>query len=112
MELNQSVNPWNYSTLKESLGNTSGLCSEEGQDPSYVQTIGNSMQLDDLYPLPIIEELLDRVSGACYISTLNLAKGYYQIPVKPEDQKNLEYEMPFGLKGAPSTFQLTMNDLL
>ena len=82
----------------------------------------NAVTQDDLYPLPIIEELLDRVSGACYISTLDLAKGYYQIPVKPEDQEKTAFvtsigkyeflKMPFGLKGAPSTFQRTMDDLL
>lgn len=82
----------------------------------------NSVTKDDLYPLPRIEELLETVSGASYISTIDLAKGYYQIPVAPEDQEKTafvtptgKYEfmrMPFGLKGAPSTFQRTMDNIL
>ena len=82
----------------------------------------NAVTKDDLYPLPRIEELLDTVSGANYITTIDLAKGYYQIPVNEDDQEKTAFvtpmgkyefmKMPFGLKGAPSTFQRTMDDLL
>lgn len=76
----------------------------------------NAVTKDDLYPLPRID------SGAAHISTIDLAKGYYQIPVAPEDQEKTAFvtptgkykflKMPFGLKGAPSTFQRTMAELL
>ena len=82
----------------------------------------NAATQDDVYPLPRVEEMIEKVSGAAYISTLDLSKGYYQIPVAPEDQEKTafatptgKYEfcrMPFGLKGAPATFQRAMDNLL
>ena len=82
----------------------------------------NAITTDDPYPLPRIEELLDSVATANYISTIDLSKGYYQIPISPKDQAKTAFvtpsgkfeftKMPFGLKGAPATFQRTMDSLL
>ena len=69
----------------------------------------------DAYPMPRVEELIDTVGPATIISTLDLAKGYWQIPMA-EDSKDkiafttpfglFEFEvMPFGLHSAPATFQ-------
>ena len=69
----------------------------------------------DAYPMPRVEELIDTVGPATIILTLDLAKGYWQIPMV-EDSKDktafnmlfglLECEvMPFGLHSAPATFQ-------
>ena len=82
----------------------------------------NSVTSDDVYPLPRVEDLIETVSRAAYISTLDLSKGYHQIPIRPEDipktafatsRGKYEYTtMPFGLKGAPAAFQRTMDQLL
>ena len=82
----------------------------------------NSVTAMDAYPLPRIEEILDSVGAAAYISTLDLSKGYWQIPVKPEDRDKTAFispmglfrftTMPFGLCGAPATFQRAMDELL
>ena len=40
----------------------------------------------DAYPMPRIEDILDQVGQARYISTLDLAKGYWQVPVVEEDR--------------------------
>ena len=61
------------------------------------------------YPMPRIDKLLDRVGNAHFISTLDLAKGYWQVPIKDclYYTKGLYQfiNMPFGLSGAPPTFQ-------
>ena len=70
--------------------------------------------------MPRIDDLIDGLSSARYISTLDLTKGYWQVPVEKSRAKTAfvapmgKYEfnvMPFGLKGAPATFQRLMNSL-
>ena len=82
----------------------------------------NSLSKADAYPMPRIEELIDGLGKAKYLSTLDLAKGYWQVPVAVEDQPKTAFttpfglfefkRMPFGLKGAPATFQRMMDMLL
>ena len=74
----------------------------------------NKITIKNRYPLPKIEELLDRLRGARYFTKLDLHSGYHQIRVRDEDiQKTafvtrygaFEYlVMPFGLCNVPTTF--------
>lgn len=67
-------------------------------------------------------DILDQLGRSKYYSTLDLAHGYHQIPMDPSDRSktafstdrgHFEFErMPFGLKGAPGTFQRLMNKVL
>ena len=73
-------------------------------------------------PFPRIDDLLNSLGSAEYITTLDLTKGYWQVPVHPNSQQKtafitpfVKYEfltMPFGLVGAPATFQRLMNGIL
>nr|KAG5696950.1 hypothetical protein BaRGS_015914 [Batillaria attramentaria] len=86
----------------------------------------NMKTVRDAYPLPRIQESFDSLVGAQYFSTLDLASGYHQIAMAPDDQHKtafttpfglFEYtRMPFGLTSAPATFQrlmqATMSDFL
>lgn len=82
----------------------------------------NSVTDLDAYPLPRIEHILDSIGTARFITTLDLAKGYWQVPVSPVDRDKTAFvsplglhrftTMPFGLCGAPSTFQRLMDDVL
>jgi len=38
----------------------------------------------DSYPLPLPDEIQDRLHGSCMFSTLDLNSGYWQVPVQPE----------------------------
>lgn len=72
--------------------------------------------------MPHIDELIDRLGGAKYISTLDLTCGYWQVPVGKDSQDKTAFTtpfglfnfsvMPFGLQGPPATFQRMMDNLL
>ena len=48
----------------------------------------NKRMSKDAYPLPLIDEVQDRLSGAMVFSKLDLQCGYWQVPVDPKDQED------------------------
>lgn len=82
----------------------------------------NRITVRDRYPLPLIEDHIDRLGNSKYFSCLNMASGFYQIPihqasihktgfVTPEGH----YEfiiMPFGLCNSPTVYQRIINTTL
>ena len=51
----------------------------------------------DAYPMPRIDDILDEVGQAKFISTLDLAQGYWQVPVAKEDRHKTAFTTPGGL---------------
>ena len=51
----------------------------------------------DAYPMPRIDNILDQVGQVRYITTLDLTKGYWQVPVAEEDQPKIAFITPRGL---------------
>ena len=82
----------------------------------------NSVTKADVFPLPRIDDLLDKLGAAKYFTTLDLAAGYWQIKVEKFSQEKTAfithqglYEfnvMPFGVMNAPAVFQRLMQRVL
>nr|GEU56654.1 reverse transcriptase domain-containing protein [Tanacetum cinerariifolium] len=75
----------------------------------------NEATRKDHFPLPFMDQMLERLAGNQYYCFLNGFSGYFQIPIDPKDQEKTKFtcpygtfayrRMPFGLCNAPSTFQ-------
>ena len=69
--------------------------------------------------MPRIDDLIDLLGKAKYISTLDLTHGYWQVPLTKDAHHKPAFVtlsglyhfnvMPFGLKGAPASFQRLMD---
>jgi hypothetical protein len=57
----------------------------------------NKITIHDRYPLPRIDDLLDKLKGAKIFSSLDLLSGYHQVRLKEEDIPKTAFRTPFGL---------------
>ncbi|KAM8953265.1 adhesion G protein-coupled receptor F5-like [Pelodytes ibericus] len=82
----------------------------------------NDKTISDAYPMPRIDELLDKMARGQYLTTIDLCKGYWQIPLAEDAIPKSAFVtpfglyqfkvMPFGMKNAPATFQRMVDRLL
>ena len=82
----------------------------------------NNLTIKNRYPLPLIEELLDRLGRAKRFTQLELTSAYHRMRIRKGDEwktafrtryGHFEYQvMPFGLTNAPASFQGYINKIL
>ncbi|GKA68360.1 reverse transcriptase domain-containing protein [Tanacetum coccineum] len=95
-------------------------------DAGLIYPISDSSWLNDAtrkdhFPLPFMDQILERLAGNEYYCFLDGFLGYFQIPIDPQDQEKTTFtcpygtfayrHMPFGLCNAPGTFQRYMMDI-
>jgi len=74
----------------------------------------NGATRKDHFPLPFIDQMLERLANHQYYCFLDGYSGFFQIPIHPDDQEKTTFtcpygtfayrRMPFGLCNAPATF--------
>ena len=82
----------------------------------------NSVTKSDSFPIPRIDDCIDKLGDATYVSKVDLLKGYWQVPLTQKAKEitafatpdNLyQYKvMPFGMKNSPATFQRMIHSVL
>ncbi|XP_043962798.1 uncharacterized protein LOC122825436 isoform X2 [Gambusia affinis] len=82
----------------------------------------NAVTVLDAHPLPLIEDCIDEIGPAKFVTKLDMLKGYWQVPLTQQASDIsafvtpdcfLQYTvMPFGLCNAPATFQRLVNRVL
>ena len=82
----------------------------------------NKDTIPDTYPLPSVDEMLEQSFGCRFFSQLNLASGYWAIPITEADRCKIVFSiprgkfqfcrMPFGLRNAQVTFQRCMDNVV
>ena len=82
----------------------------------------NKITIKNHCPLPCIDESFNQLLNAAVFSKIDLASGYHQIRIRPEDVHKTTFRtryghfeftvLPFGLTNTPTTFTTLMNDVL
>ena len=82
----------------------------------------NAISDPDPYLMPLIEDILAMLASARFLSKIDLAKGFHQIPISPNDCPKTAFcspwgkfefvYMPFGLRNGPAVFQRLMDRVL
>nr|KAG5694982.1 hypothetical protein BaRGS_024165 [Batillaria attramentaria] len=81
----------------------------------------NDQLADHRHPMPLPEELMQKLGGGFGYTKIDLADAYNQIKLAPESQRRLalsthrgvllQQRLPFGIKSAPGYFQEIMENL-
>ncbi|CAF4172207.1 unnamed protein product, partial [Rotaria magnacalcarata] len=82
----------------------------------------NSLTQKDIYPLPRIDDVIERLNGSYIFSKIDLRSGYFQVPLINEERNKTAFithdglwhfkRLPQGVKNFPSVFQRLMNKTL
>ncbi|UYV64616.1 hypothetical protein LAZ67_3001326 [Cordylochernes scorpioides] len=81
----------------------------------------NEIIAPDVHPLPLIENILDKLSRAKYFSSADISSAYWQVEIDPSSRHLLafvtldgQYEfcrLPFGMRNSPQIFERAINQI-
>ena len=106
---------------------SSPVCLVRKKDNSYRFCVDyrrlNAVTKKDAYPIPYISSILDRLRNATFISSLDVKSAFWQVSLTPESREYTAFtvpgrglfqfkRMPFGLTGAPATWQRIIDTVL
>jgi transposase InsO family protein len=82
----------------------------------------NALTRKDRYPIPLIDEVLERVSKAKFFTKLDIRQGFHRLRMDPDSEELTSFRsrygsykykvLPFGLTNGPAIFQRYMNHVL
>ena len=101
--IGQSINSAHSSSRRQ--GNRSSICSSMGKSDHQYGGLWfcmnyywlNEKTIKNKYPLPLPEELFDRLGGSTIFSNINLCLGYWQVPLSKEDIPKTAFKSCWGL---------------
>jgi len=112
--IEESRSPWGFPVIIVFRNNKPRFCVD------YRKL--NEKTVADEYPLPKQSDILQALSGAQWLSTLDALAGFTQMEIKESDRPLTAFrthrglhqfrKMPFGLRDGPSIFQRIMNEIL
>ncbi|CAF0825482.1 unnamed protein product [Adineta steineri] len=114
-QIRPSISPW-----------SSPMLLARKKDGSFRFVVGyrklNAITTKDAYPMPTIEETLQKLGGHTFFTKMDLASDYFQIPIREEDKPKTAFTtarglyefnvLPQGLRNASASFQRIMNTIL
>ena len=82
----------------------------------------NSVTKTDSYPIPRVDDCIDQVGNASFVTKFDLLKGYWQVPLTDRAKEISAFVTPygffnytvtpFGMKNSPATFQRLINGVI
>ena len=120
----QTLEEWIHRTEQFPIWCPSHLHQEKGGDLRMCIDYRalNKITIKNRFPIPLIDDLVDRLHSAKVFTKIDLRSGYNQVRIHEDDMEKTAFRtryghyqykvMPFGLTNAPATFQALVQDIL
>ena len=82
----------------------------------------NNVTRSDTYPIPRVEDCIDKIGNAKYVTKFELLKGFWQVPLTERAKEISSFVipnglyhykvMPFGMRNSPAPFQRLINKII
>ncbi|EFA11897.2 Retrovirus-related Pol polyprotein from transposon 17.6-like Protein [Tribolium castaneum] len=115
-DIQESTSPWSAPVILVEKKRHPGGESEFRLCIDYREL--NKVTKPDFFPLPLLQHTIDQLTDSCLFSIMDMASGYFQVELYPDDREISAFSTPtghyefkrmaMGLRNAPSTWQRLM----